>query len=247
MINIEEMIKRRAPFADMIKKIIHEYKQDFMQDAPRGYGPIIEGLKVARYQPWTANRYAEIYKTALSYDRLYMIEQFVNKQIRELGAGAFVEFGIFEGGVTRMMLDMTESTDCEVVAFDSFEGVQVSGAEDRHKDGDYACNNADAVKAYIDGAIIFEGKIPEVLKEEAPNEFFLKMPIAFAHIDLDVYLPTKAALEFTLSNIGWGAVIIVDDYGLESCPGVKQAVDEFVEEQDVTSIYLPTGQVVIMP
>ncbi len=40
--------------------------------------------------------------------------------------------------------------------------------------------------------------------------------------------------------------MVFDDYGFESCPGAKQAVDEFFADKNERPWYLPTGQCVVI-
>jgi hypothetical protein len=62
---------------------------------------------------------------------------------------------------------------------------------------------------------------------------------------MDIYEPTLDALYYlgdvALVNRGY---IMLDDYGNWTCPGIKAAVDRFMEnhEQSFNFIYLPTGQ-----
>ena len=42
-----------------------------------------------------------------------------------------------------------------------------------------------------------------------------------------------------------GGVMVFDDYGAPTCPGVQQAVDEFFAGKPERPLYLPTGQAVV--
>lgn len=187
------------------------------------YGVIFEGMTIPRYVPWERGH---SYHTALSDDRFHMIDQLE----RSAPDGAAVEMGVFTGGVTRMFLDAGRPT----FAFDTFEGI--AGADpkvDMHKDGEY---HGGDVLDYIAGAKIVKGEIPDSLAT-------ITMPmISIAHIDLDVKAPTAAALDWVYSRLHMDGVIIMDDYGSSTCPGVREAVDEF---QDGRKLYIPTGQMII--
>jgi hypothetical protein len=45
---------------------------------------------------------------------------------------------------------------------------------------------------------------------------------------MDLYRPTRDALDFCASRMPSGAVVVVDDYGSPKCPGIEQAVEEFL-------------------
>jgi hypothetical protein len=189
------------------------------------YGVIFEGMTIARYMPWRA---PHNYRTALSADRLYMIRQFA----RLAPTGVVYELGVFSGGVSRMLLDMGR----EVFAFDTFEGIRGAGPHDLHKDGDYCA--AGDVAAYLEGATIVKGTLPNTLigRWEHP---------AFVHIDLDVYAPTRESLILLWPRMLPGGIIVLDDFGFWTTPGVRHAAEVFVNDYCAKSVYLPTGQLVI--
>lgn len=120
----------------------------------------------------------------------------------------------------------------DVVAFDTFEGVKGAGEFDLHEDGDY---NGQDVSEYIVGAEIVKGFVPDTFAGRDDK-------ISFAHLDMDIYSPTKSALEYIFPRLLDGGMIVLDDYGFWTTPGVKKAVDEF---QHGRKVYLPTGQMVI--
>jgi hypothetical protein len=61
---------------------------------------------------------------------------------------------------------------------------------------------------------------------------------------MDLYAPTAFALEFFASRLEESGVIVVDDYGFSTCPGIKRAVDLFLMEQrNWLSLHLLPGQI----
>lgn len=193
---------------------------EFVEDRDK-YGVLFEGFTISRFMPWIG---IKKYKTALSPDRLFMIDQLS----KIAPPGVCFELGVFTGGVTRMLLDSGR----KVVAFDTFEGIKGSGEFDLHSDGDY---NGGDVFEYIHGAEIVKGCVPGTLHGRNDR-------VAFAHIDMDIYHPTKSALEIVYEMLIDGGIIVLDDYGFWTTPGVKKAVDEFKKG---SKLYLPTGQMVV--
>jgi hypothetical protein len=51
----------------------------------------------------------------------------------------------------------------------------------------------------------------------------------FVHLDVDLYQPTKAGLEYFGPRMAVGGVIVLDDYGARKCPGIHRAAEEFLE------------------
>ena len=68
----------------------------------------------------------------------------------------------------------------------------------------------------------------------------------FVHVDVDLYMPTKASLEFFFPQMVPNGVIVVDDYGFTSWPGAKQAVDELCAAWRVRLISLTTGNAILL-
>lgn len=58
--------------------------------------------------------------------------------------------------------------------------------------------------------------------------------IALLHLDMDVYEPTKLALELLWNKIVPGGIIVIDDYN--AVPGATRATDEFVLRNNIPMI-----------
>lgn len=69
------------------------------------------------------------------------------------------------------------------------------------------------------------------VRETIPRYLAERQQMSFAviNIDLDLYEPTKAALQHLFPLVVRGGVVILDDY--EGFPGAKRAVDEYLGEQ----------------
>jgi hypothetical protein len=129
--------------------------------------------------------------------------------------------------------------------FDSFEGLSAPGDLDGHywSKGDLACEEA-TVRSNLrefDFVEYKKGWIPERFAEIADKRFCL------VHIDVDLAGPTEKSLEFFFCRLVPGGVIIVDDYGFASCPGVTRVVEEFVDINPQASLLgSPVGGGIIL-
>lgn len=218
---IDEHLSSNAVELDCLNKAIDDLALRWEND--EGYHYQLTGHTVPKLMPWIGWEHG--YKTALSGEKLYNIKQL----LESAPEGMCAEFGVYTGGTTRMMLDMGR----KVLAFDTFEGIKGAGENDLHTDGDY---NGGEVFDYISGAYIFQGMVPESLGCCSCEE------IAFAHIDMDVYEPTVHALRWCWERLVKGGVIVLDDYGNITTPGIRKAVDEF---KYGAKFYLPTSQIII--
>jgi hypothetical protein len=72
---------------------------------------------------------------------------------------------------------------------------------------------------------IINGDIQQMLPAFLQQNSGLK--IALLHLDMDIYQPTKVALELLYDRVLAGGVILFDEYGLVPWEGETRAVDEF--------------------
>jgi O-methyltransferase len=96
------------------------------------------------------------------------------------------------------------------------------------------------VFADFPGVELHKGWIPQVL-EQLPDARW-----SFVHIDVDLYEPTRACLDYFLPRLVPGGVILCDDYGSLMFPGAARAWDERVLGSGIPFIELPTGQSVLL-
>jgi O-methyltransferase len=66
--------------------------------------------------------------------------------------------------------------------------------------------------------------------------------LRFVHIDVDMYVPTRAALEFVWEQVVPGGCVVIDDYNHAVFAGATRAVDEFLEHRAPRLFYrVPFG------
>lgn len=139
--------------------------------------------------------------------------------------GDFAEMGVFKGSTSKMM--RLVFPERKLHCYDTFCGIAGADASvDQHKDGEFAVA-LDEVKAMVgeDGVEYHVGKFPEsYLAEE------MKPDLAFAHVDLDTYAGTKAALEHIFPRLPVGGIILFDDYRWPNCTGVEKAIKEWLTD-----------------
>lgn len=171
----------------------------------------------------------------------------IAKSIRNI-PGDLVECGVFHGGSSHLMLAATEQTSKHLHGFDSFDGLsEPSDIDLESKDYTFKWRKHDMrfdiqqthanLSLHSGRYTLYKGWIPERFSEVVDLKFSL------VHIDVDLYEPTMAALEFFYPRLSKGGVIVCDDYGSEACPGAKRAMDEFFSSKAEGSvIHLTTGQ-----
>jgi hypothetical protein len=69
---------------------------------------------------------------------------------------------------------------------------------------------------------------------------------AFVHIDVDLYEPTKACLEYFVPRMAPGGVIVNDDYGSPLFPGGGKGWRDYCSAHELSYIVLDTGQAALI-
>ena len=148
-------------------------------------------------------------KAELHLDR----DSLYKKVIVELGnlpTGLFLEFGVWQGGTINIWADNL-GPNCinnKVYGFDSFEGLRNTWSYPGIGKGSFNLNGVVPENLENPKIEIIQGWVEETLPE------FLSLnsdSISFVHFDLDVYEPTKFALENMKSKLNHMALILFDE------------------------------------
>jgi len=176
-----------------------------------------------------------------SIDRKWTIVQLL-KLVRDLD-GDSVECGAFQGGTSFFMLKHGRQHRAHHI-FDSFEGLSAPDAIDGSHWRRGSLSSAEAVirdnlKAFAN-VTYYRGWIPDRFSEVTDRRF------CFVHVDVDLYRPTRDSLDFFFARLVPGGVMVCDDYGFDTCPGARKAMDEFAAQHRLAVLDLPSGQGVII-
>ncbi len=144
--------------------------------------------------------------------------------------GCIVECGVASGQslVVLKILSIAENKGRRIYGFDTFEGLPEPRPHERGKKGWFKYSKASVVQFFkdantpMDNVELVEGDISETLKG-----FEFPEPVAFLHIDVDLYDGYKAALDGLWEKIVPGGVVLFDDY--EEWAGAAKAVREFLD------------------
>lgn len=163
--------------------------------------------------------------TGITVDRLAMLIAYSWMVSEKLGA--FAEFGVCQGGSLDLLARL--HPDRLIYGIDSFEGLPAPGKYDTyHKEGDFALSEDDygGLRDYFytedSGVHIYKGFSPGVFNDLPKHETF-----AFVHVDVDLYQSVKDALDYFWPRLIPTGIMIFDDYGFNTTPGAKRAIDEF--------------------
>lgn len=169
--------------------------------------------------------------------------------------GAIVECGIAAGAqLATMILGCREAGENRTAwGFDSFEGIQLAGPKDTVQPGLPAIEHDQGVSlekllvtsgitsidkktvkdllnrwgVFTDNVFLIEGWIQDSLPIWATQVG----QISVLRLDMDIYDPTKVALNHLYPFVSPGGVIIIDDWVLDGC---RAACKEYFAEHGIT-------------
>ena len=199
-------------------------------------------------EEWLDENYIDLYEKSnlrISPERAYVLLEFLSHSMKNV-QGDVIEMGVYKGSTAFLIADTMLKNNYKRNLFlcDTFEGTPMESENDNlFRHGRYSDTSLEDVENYLkDFSFIkyIKGFIPKSLDLISDNKF------SVCHLHLNLYQSTKNALDFVYDRILSGGVIIVEDYGLNKCLGVKKAVDEFCLDNSCTVINLTTGQGVIL-
>lgn len=202
------------------------------------------------YSPWLGDPdFERVYaaaegRTLVSRDRCHVLWRTLQQALNL--DGDLLECGVFRGGTALLEATTVREAVGErpLHLVDSFAGMpDITDAVDRFREGDFDSTSVEDVRAALAPfpfAHVHQGFIPEAF-EELPIE-----RLAWVYIDVDVSGAVRSSLEYAYPRLQPGAIVVLDDYGFPSCPGVRAALDEFFADRPEVPLCLPTGQALVI-
>lgn len=208
-------------------------RRSYVQYRPDRYGGRLrEVMELQRF--WERGRRGN---NRGDYARLYFLIGCL-ETIEEDGIpGAIAELGVYKGSSAKVM--HLVSPHRPLYLFDTFSGFPERHARDRAEPtepGHYACG-IDPVREFLGNhpnLHFCPGVFPDTAAMVPDDAVF-----ALVHLDCDLYLPTKAALEFFYPRLAPGGLLLLHDYTSGSWPGVTRAADEFLRDKPEGLIRIP--------
>jgi hypothetical protein len=166
--------------------------------------------------------------------RYYVMHQLAQYAVKRFPLLNLVECGCWHGHSTMILAGiMLGQTVGRLHVFDSFKGlsefrdVDVSPFMDtpkkRANERAHYASDIHRLRRLVEpyGFVdLHKGWIPDVFVDVGE--------IAFASIDVNLYEPTRAAVEFAYTHLVPGGAIYFDDYGYATFPGAKTAIDDYL-------------------
>ena len=196
-----------------------------------------------------------VYSTPETQRQSYEIGDYLRNNSIE---GDVVELGVAAGGNFATML--LGCRDAGIMrkgwGFDSFQGIQLAGKKDTSQPGigeithdvevpDEALLVSSGITVHpkqnvidnltswglYDNVELVEGWVQHTLPVYADKID----KIAVLRLDMDIYYPTKIALEFLFDKVVKGGVVVIDDWALD---GARLACEEYFESIKYKPTYI---------
>lgn len=208
----------------------------------------------ATYSPWTKDlqfldTYNDVSKHSLvDIYRMYELWTLVEESAK-LEEGSFLEIGVWKGGTSALIAKKIQDLGLKqkLFACDTFSGVvKVTEKDLYYKGGEHNDTNFEHVQNLfmelkLNNITILKGIFPDETGEFLQNEKF-----RFCHIDVDIYESAKDILEWIWDKTVLGGIIIFDDYGFETCSGIRDFVNEQKKLKDRFVIHNLNGHAIII-
>ena len=131
---------------------------------------------------------------------------------------------------------------------DTFSGVVKAGDEDPdYVGGEHADTSRQSVEELfyqtlkLDNIEILTGIFPEDTGGQVEN-----LKFRFCHIDVDVYQSAKDVTEWIWERLVPGGMIVYDDYGWDTTPGIARYVDGQLPLNDRIVLHNLNGHAIII-
>lgn len=202
-------------------------------------------LKISNIdKPWRDEALLTLFdkaKLRISRRRAFLLMEAM-ENVRNI-PGNFAELGVYKGSTSYIMADyiLKSKQNRKLYLFDTFAGTPKESTKDNmHREKQYSDTSLEGVKEFLfeysNITRFYPGFIPDSFSELKDERF------AFLHIHLNLYESTENALRCMYPRMETGGIILIEDYGLKRCHGVKKAADTFFSDKRMPVLHIPTGQ-----
>jgi O-methyltransferase len=213
----------------------------------RQLGLGLHPLSLCTMQLWP-DQHPELPSGQDDYVRMMSIRLAADRVNQQGIAGAVAELGVYRGELAAVLNQLFPQR--RLYLFDTFEGFSqndlASGEERQHSQSsveDFKDTSIDTVlarMAHPANIVLRKGYFPETADG-------LQEQFAFVNLDVDLYKPILAGLNYFYPRLVDGGYLFVHDYNNRRFGGVRTAVDQFTKANRVSFVQLPdfAGSIVI--
>jgi O-methyltransferase len=205
----------------------------------RHLGLGLHPLSLCTMQLWPKEKLTTV-PSEDDYCRMMSLQLAAERIVQKKIQGAIAELGVYRGELAAILNRLFP--DRTLYLFDTFEGFSGNdlsdGQEEKHSHaeaGDFKDTSLDVVlsrMAHPEKIAVKKGYFPATA-ESVEDSF------ALVSLDVDLYKPTLAGLNYFYPRLSRGGCIFVHDYNNRRFNGVRSAVEEFLEISGASLVQLP--------
>ena len=151
-------------------------------------------------------------------------------------SGCILEVGVANGGSGALLSFVAKEQNKTCYLADTWKGVVKASDKDTYfVGGEFEYAETEVVNHLLSSlnttanTQLLVGIFPDDTAKK------IKDRISFIHIDVDTYISCKDTIEWAISKLSIGGIIVFDDYGFLGLEGVTRYVNEF--SKDARFIY----------
>jgi O-methyltransferase len=234
-VNQEKILQFYSNYDSDLRKIVNRD----MEALNRHLGLKLHPLSLCTMQLWPEN-VSETISSEDDFCRMMSIRLATERIRRKNLPGAIAELGVYRGELAAILNRLFP--DRTLYLFDTFEGFSEKdlsdGQEGNHSQavaGDFQDTTLDLVLSRMphpEKVVVRKGYFPSTT--EGLEETF-----AMVSLDVDLYKPTLAGLQYFYPRLAKGGCIFVHDYNNLRFKGVQSAVEEFSDSTGAPVVPLP--------
>jgi O-methyltransferase len=209
----------------------------------------------ATYSPWNIDKgFNQVYSqvqdaTLVDKYRCFELWRLV-AQSAKLETGALIEVGVWRGGTAALIATHAKHLELrdKIYACDTFSGIVKASAEDPdYVGGEHADTSRHSVEALLYDTLklnnieILTGVFPEETGALIENVKF-----RFCHVDVDIYQSAQDVTEWIWERLVPGGIVVYDDYGWDTTPGVARCVDAQLALKDRIVLHNLNGHAIVI-
>jgi O-methyltransferase len=231
----EKILLFYSSYDTTLRKLVNQDTEAINRDLGIGLHPV----SLCTMQMWPVTD-TEIKSSEDDYCRVMSMRLAAARILARNIPGAVAELGVYKGELAAILNRLFPERT--LYLFDTFEGFSANDLADEQEKklsaaavGDFQDTTVDLVMSRMarpEKVIVRKGYFPE-------TAVGLDETFALVSLDVDLYKPIVAGLNYFYPRLSPGGCIFIHDYNNRRYNGVKSAVEEFVSATGAPLVQLP--------
>ncbi len=230
-----------------IKNFVRRFGVDIVE-FPKLEGPYEKIHIKSFYAPWKNdeefNRCFSSIQTHTLVDkhRCYELWDLVEQSSKI--EGCLVEIGVWRGGTGALIAKKAELCQIKdpVYLCDTFKGiVKATERDGQYRGGEHSDTSLEITQKLLERLHLKNVHLLEGIFPEDTGFMLGDRKISFCHVDVDVYNSARDIINWIWPKLSVGGIVVFDDYGFPTTPGIRDFVNERKYEADKICLHNLNG------